>query len=98
MIICSTFVVIFFLCKKAPLYIKEAWSQSKNLLNKDLGFFLNILIKSLVVVLVIIKVLFFNIDVLYYLTYGTLAFVAITVHPLFYAFHLSEVVIRYSTL
>ena len=35
MIICSTFVVVFFLCKKAPLYIKEAWDQSSEMLNQD---------------------------------------------------------------
>lgn len=28
MIVCSTFVVVFFLCKKAPLYIREAWNNS----------------------------------------------------------------------
>jgi len=27
MIVCSTFVVIFFLLKKAPLYIREAWGK-----------------------------------------------------------------------
>ena len=28
MIVCSTFVVVFFLSKKAPLYIREAWNSS----------------------------------------------------------------------
>jgi len=32
------------------------------------------------------------------LTYGTLAFIATFVHPFFFAFHLSEIVIRFPTL
>jgi inositol 1,4,5-triphosphate receptor type 1/inositol 1,4,5-triphosphate receptor type 3 len=40
----------------------------------------------------------FNIEVLYYLTYGTLAFIATFVHPFFFAFHLTEIVIRFPQL
>lgn len=39
-----------------------------------------------------------NMEVLYYLTYGTLAFIATLFHPFFFAFHLSEVVLRYPVL
>jgi inositol 1,4,5-triphosphate receptor type 1/inositol 1,4,5-triphosphate receptor type 3 len=42
--------------------------------------------------------LLLNIDVLYYLAYGILAFVATLIHHFFFAFHLSEVVIRYPVL
>lgn len=45
----------------------------------------------------LIKVLL-NIDMIYYLSYGVLAFIATLVHPFFFAFHLSEVVLRYPTL
>ena len=35
-----------------------------------------------------------NIEVLYYLAYGILAFIATYVHPFFFAFHLTEILIR----
>ena len=39
-----------------------------------------------------------NGEVLYYLFYITLAFLATFGHPFFFAFHLTEVVLRYPTL
>ena len=30
MIICAGFVVLFFFCKKAPLYIEESWGKDEN--------------------------------------------------------------------
>jgi inositol 1,4,5-triphosphate receptor type 1/inositol 1,4,5-triphosphate receptor type 3 len=39
-----------------------------------------------------------NVEVVYYLTYGVLAFIATIVHPFFFAFHLTEFLIRYPTL
>lgn len=39
-----------------------------------------------------------NIDVLYYLSYGLFAFIGTVIHPFFFAFHLSEILIRYPTL
>lgn len=45
----------------------------------------------------LVKVLL-NIDMIYYLAYGVLGFIATLVHPFFFAFHLSEVVLRYPTL
>ena len=39
-----------------------------------------------------------NIELLYYLAYGILAFVATYIHPFFFVFHLSEILIRYPTL
>jgi inositol 1,4,5-triphosphate receptor type 1/inositol 1,4,5-triphosphate receptor type 3 len=97
MIVCSTFVVLFFLCKKAPLYVREAWNQSKDLMLSNQGWVINTLLQLFTVGHCIVKVLL-NIDVMYYLAYGTLAFIATMVHPFFFAFHLSEVVIRYPTL
>ena len=35
MIVCSTFVVTFFLLKKGPLYAREAWSASEDLLKPN---------------------------------------------------------------
>ena len=39
-----------------------------------------------------------NIDVIYYLSYGSLAFLGVMIHPFFFAFHLTEILIRYPTL
>ena len=39
-----------------------------------------------------------NMEVLFYLTYIILAFVATHFHPFFFAFHLSEIVLRYPVL
>lgn len=38
MIVCSTFVVIFFLLKKAPLYWKETWGKHDL---SEYGLFIN---------------------------------------------------------
>ena len=56
------------------------------------------LFKLLIVVLKSMLRIFTNIEVVYYLTYGALAYVAMMVHPFFYAFHLTEFIIRYPTL
>lgn len=97
MIICSTFVVLFFILKKGPLYIKEAWNSSKDMLKEDQNAAIRFFIKIYMIGFCFIKVLL-NIDLVYYLAYGALAFVATLVHPFIFAFHLSEVVLRYPTL
>jgi inositol 1,4,5-triphosphate receptor type 1/inositol 1,4,5-triphosphate receptor type 3 len=83
--------------KKTPLYVREAWNESKELMSTNQGWIINTLLKIFTVGHCLVKVLL-NIDVMYYLTYGSLAFIATMVHPFFFAFHLSEVVIRYPTL
>lgn len=97
MIICSSFVVIFFLCKKAPIYAREAWDESRELLNKDHNFVVKTFLYLYAIFNCIIKVLM-NIDLLYYVFYGTFAFLASLIHPFFFAFHLTEVMLRYPTL
>lgn len=32
-IICSTFVVLFFLCKRGPLYLKRAWEENSSFIS-----------------------------------------------------------------
>ena len=44
MIICSNFVVFFFIIKKIPIYFKEVWEKSEDLLLIDHGFVINSLI------------------------------------------------------
>jgi inositol 1,4,5-triphosphate receptor type 1/inositol 1,4,5-triphosphate receptor type 3 len=97
MIICSTFVVGFFLMKKGPLYAREAWDRNKELLKKDQACIVRFAIKGYMVLNSLIMVLT-NIEVMYYLAYGVLAFIATLFHPFFFAFHMSEVVLRYPTM
>lgn len=94
MIVCSTFVVLFFLLKKAPLYIKEAWRTFDD---NDHGLLINTLIEIFAFFYSMVRI-FLNIEIIYYLAYGALSYVATFVHPFFFAFHLTEVVIRFPTL
>lgn len=98
MIVCSTFVVLFFLCKKAPLYLKRAWEENESIISdknqmKFIRFtkYLVIIFSSLVKVLT-------NPEVVYYLLFGTLAFIATLYHPFLFAFHLTEFLLRFPTL
>ena len=91
MIVCSTFVVLFFLLKKAPLYIKESY-QKQDL--SEYGVLINSLFQIFNFSYSIARVILNN-EILYYLSYGTLAFLATFYHPFFFAFHLTEIVIRF---
>lgn len=51
----------------------------------------------MVVLFSVLRVLM-NVEVAYYLTYAVLAFIATFVHPFFFAFHLTEFLVRYATL
>ncbi len=39
-----------------------------------------------------------EIEVIYYIAYGTLAVLGTAIHPFFFTFHLTEILIRYPTL
>ncbi len=39
-----------------------------------------------------------EIEVIYYMAYGALAVMGTVIHPFFFTFHLTEVLIRYPTL
>lgn len=93
MIFCSSFVVLFFLCKKAPLYIKEIWRSSEKENAKVRGRAVKLVILFITVLKCFLKVLS-NIEVLYYLAYGILACIATIFHPFFFAFHLTQILIR----
>ena len=57
-------------------------------------WFIVIFVKLLTVILFILK----EIEVVYYLAYGALAVFGTIIHPFFFAFHLTEILIRYPTL
>ena len=93
MIFCSSFVVLFFLCKKAPLYLKETWRNSEKENANVRGRAVKLVIFIITVLKCFLKVLS-NIEVLYYLAYGILACIATIFHPVFFAFHLTQILIR----
>lgn len=98
MIVCSTFVVLFFLLKKGPLYLREAWRENKEFIEKKAGCLFQLIKYGIVMLKCILRVLM-NVQVIYYLGYGVLAFIATLVKlPFFFCFHLTEFLIRYPTL
>lgn len=105
MIVCAGFVVLFFLCKKAPLYIQQSWGEEKigeldeeeeqNLKKKPLSIRIFQFITK--VATCFIK-FFLNVDVVYYSAYATLAILGVVVHEFFFCFHLTELFFRFPTL
>lgn len=99
MIICSMFVVIFFLCKKAPLYIEQSWGKDEknpdddedNQIKIPLSIRIFLLVKRITSCFVMFLL---NFDVIYYLAYAALAILGVTVHEFFFCFHLTEVFFR----
>ncbi len=93
MTVCSLFVVIFFLCKNAPLIVKRNWRDddaSKSLNRGLMGRILSFIYKCL-------KFLYYflyEFEVIYYVAYGSLALVATLTHPFFFSFHLTEILVR----
>jgi hypothetical protein len=84
MTVCSLFVVIFFLCKNAPLIVKRNWkdddaskSLNRGLMGRTLSFVYKCL-KSLYYFL-------YEFEVIYYVAYGGLALVATLTHPFFFS-------------
>lgn len=91
---CSIFVVAFFVVKNAPLIFQKAWDDNekktkveKKYLKRFLGF-LRKCLKS-------IYLLFHEIEVIYYISYAALTVLGTTVHPFFFAFHLTEILMRF---
>lgn len=90
---CTSFVVAFFIIKNAPLIIEKAWSieNSKKIKNKSLCYRIFQFIKK---ILISIFLFLQNIEVLYYLAYGVLAVLGTLIHPFFFSFHLTEILLR----
>ena len=99
MIVCACFVVLFFLCKKAPLYIQQSWGKDKENLEdgdeepkkKPVSIRIFLFITRLATCFI---KFFFNIDVIYYVSYAGLAILGATVHEFFFCFHLTELFFR----
>ncbi|EGR33077.1 MIR domain protein [Ichthyophthirius multifiliis] len=94
MIILSQFVVIFFMCKTAPIYFKDIWEQNRNTLEQQGKSY----ITQIIIIGKCIIALLLNLQIIFYFLYGFLAFIATYFHPFFFAFHLIEILIRFETL
>lgn len=97
MIFCSMFVLLFFLVKKGPLYFREAWNINKNLVEND-NIFIVKSVKYVLVVLLCLGRVLINLEVIYYIASSAFSLLATLKHPFFFAFHLTEFLIRYPTL
>jgi len=93
MTVCSVFVVTFYLLKKAPLVFREAMTDDLPTQNGFVG----LISKLIGLVGKIVKIVFTilrNPEILYYIAYGALAIIGTLVHPFFFAFHLTEIILR----
>jgi inositol 1,4,5-triphosphate receptor type 1/inositol 1,4,5-triphosphate receptor type 3 len=97
MTICALFVVVFFLSKIAPLIIKRAWKQ-KPLFDEPRPGLIKSLFNLLYKLFFVLFSCLADFEVLYYLGYGVMAVIGTIIHPFFYCFHLTVILIRYPTL
>lgn len=96
-IVCSNFVLLFFLFKNVPLIVQRAWKESPEDEKKQRSFLskiFNWILKFFKVVFSFLE----EIEVLYYIAYGTLAILGLVLHPFCFTFHLTEIMMRYPTL
>mmetsp|Transcript_7631 Transcript_7631/g.6911 ORF Transcript_7631/g.6911 Transcript_7631/m.6911 type:complete len:271 (+) Transcript_7631:1554-2366(+) len=83
-------IVAYFIIKTAPLLIKKAWiGVEKDKLNV-FAYVFRFLLSGFY--------LLSNPFVLYYAIYGVTAVIGLTISPFFFAFHLLDVLVRYSIL
>ncbi|CAD8132784.1 unnamed protein product [Paramecium pentaurelia] len=94
---CSIFVVSFFLFKNAPLIIRKAWKTKLPFEDKFTYWPIQLIYKIFKLLAVLFYILK-EIEVVYYLAYGALAVIGTVLHPFFFSFHLTEILIRYPTL
>lgn len=99
MTVFSNFVLIFFLIKNIPLIVRNAWKDSDTNKKKKekksfVEKFISISFKCIKVFIAFLK----SGDVMYYLAYGVLAVMGVVIHPFFFTFHLTEIMLRYPSL
>lgn len=95
MTVCAVFVVTFFLIKRAPLIVEKAWKfdilgQDKKKKISLFNFIISIGFKILYTVFSLLK----EFDIIYYIGYGVFAILGVIVHQFFYAFHLTQVILK----
>ncbi|CAD8168125.1 unnamed protein product [Paramecium pentaurelia] len=93
----SLFVVSFYLLKNAPLILKRAWLQKGLFDDQDpnpLFILIDMFYKFIQTILSFLQ----EVEVMYYIAYGLFAILGTFYHPLFFIFHLTEILFRYPTL
>ena len=91
---CSIFVVAFFIVKNAPLVFQKAWAEDEKVASKKKKHWLMNLVNYNRKILKSIVLFLGEVEVIYYLTYVALTVLGCTVHPFFFAFHLTELLMR----
>jgi len=99
MLISTAFVVLFYLFKKTPLVIERVWNQADEKESQKpkkgvVSRMFNWIFKVISVLFGVLQ----SIEIVYYLIYLVMAILAVALHPFFFAFHLTEVIIRFPTL
>ena len=97
MTLCAMFVVVFFLIKIAPLIVTRALAN-KSIFDEPHPGILKRLINNLYKLFFVLFSCLADFEVLYYLGYGCMAVFGLIIHPFFFSFHLSVILIRYPTL
>jgi len=95
MLISTAFVVLFYLFKKTPLVIERVWNQADEKESQKpkkgvVSRMFNWIFKVISVLFGVLQ----SIEIVYYLIYLVMAILAVALHPFFFAFHLTEVIIR----
>lgn len=100
MIISASFVILFFLVKKAPLIVDKAWKKEETTSDDfQVGKktpFLSRIFKYVQKISLCIFFFLQNFQVLFYIAYALFAIFAISIHEFFFCFHLVEILIRFS--
>lgn len=99
MTVCSNFVLAFFLLKNVPLIIKNAWrgDEEEGKEDEENGSFMKLITYCIKLIKMIMS-FFEEVEMLYYVAYGVLAILGVLIHPFFYTFHLTEIMMRYPSL
>lgn len=97
MTLCAMFVVVFFLIRIAPLIVTRALTN-KPIFDEPYPGIFKRLINNLYKLFFVLFSCLADFEVIYYLAYGCMAVLGLTIHPFFFSFHLSVILIRYPTL
>lgn len=97
MTICSNFVLAFFLLKNVPLIISKSWKKNLGKSKVQENTFEKVFSIGFNIFKILIS-FFQEVEMLYYIAYGTLAILGVIMHPFFFTFHLTEIMMRYPSL
>ena len=97
MLLCSSFVFLFFVLKKLPLLLKEIWVDPPEAALQKKGVIKQI-IKFISRALLTIFKFAQDFEIMYYIGYIIFAIIGLAYHNFFFSYHLLEVMIRFPEL